>query len=435
MDNIKTKLNTLSIGSWALVAFALPFSTALTLIFSFFGVAFAILGMRWEICQRVLVNPMVIVLIALYLWLVTSSIWSVAPTAELYEAIIKYRKLLLPIAILIPLIGGGFHAKILLNYLFIGVIIVVVGSIFSSSGLWHYLLGEQVPQGGWALFGDAEKHLFYIGPPSQPTFGRSYIGQGLMLAVGAVIALDRIKTSGREVFLRENLLWIASYLLITYVLWSLNGRTGMVLLIVSSLLWILNITNKDRKRTTRVNYLILLSTLVLTLVLIFPGSQKRLQDIKENAASSITNSSEMSSEGIRLGFWAAGFKMFLHKPIFGWGIGSYAQVYSTLDEAPDELRLSRAQPHSEFVLQGVQGGLVALLLYSTVIYLTLRTYIRARSGEASYAATVCLLTIFIDGCFNSVIWDLAEGHLFSIMIAVLTYEKLAGRISIQTMES
>ena len=103
----------------------------------------------------------------------------------------------------------------------------------------------------------------------------------------------------------------------------------------------------------------------------------------------------------------------MKNPIIGSGAGSYAEVYSRSPLGLDQFQGDRIQPHSEVILQLVQGGMVALVLYFIIALLSVA---RSFYVPSTFLALPMLMTAFFVGSgFNSYIWDLAEGHLFSLL--------------------
>ena len=406
------------------MALCLPFSTALTLIFSTFGVLFGLLGFDWGAFKKVMRSPIAIVSVALFAWLALSMVWSVAPGDELTEGISKYRKLLYVPLVAMLLVSTRVKPWLLMNFFVVGCLVVCLGSLSSSSGLLEHLIGPQLAGGGWGLGGTPSKYWFYIGPPEAPTFGRAHIAQGAFLVISAVylagVLLHRFTDCAETAFdLRSVAIFLA---IVTMVLVALNlgGRTGYLLLVAGAILWVLKML---QARHWRLALGLSLSSLVI--VAGFVGMNPKVIDRTQAAITDVERYQEsgaLTSQGLRLRFWEAGIRMGLERPLQGWGVGSYAEVFARDESQPQELRWSRPHPHSEYVLQLVQGGGVAFLLFTGLGFLVAATVFRMKfqRGDSAQGATgilsVAAILLLIDGGFNSVIWDLAEGHAFVFLL-------------------
>jgi len=408
------------------MAFCLPFSTALTLFFSALGVLFGLLGFDLSSFKQAIRHPISMLCVGLFAWLALSTLWSIAPPDELTEGMWKYRKLLYVPLVTMLFISTRVKPWFLMNFFVIGCLVVCVGSLTSSSGLMGYLIGPQLPGGGWGMGGTPAKHWFYIGPPEAPTFGRAWIAQGAFLVfsftylVGlTVAAFMRGKTPAAR---WKGFVFLGVAALLTYVVLNLGGRTGYLLLILSALIWMLILLRWRMK----IAMLSVLSGLVVvggvhlsTTPRVIDRFASAVQDVE-----SYQQSGALTSQGMRLRFWEAGIRLGMDKPFFGWGVGSYPEVFSRDNQQPPQLRASRPHPHSEYVLQFVQGGALALVALAGLFVLSAALVI-SRSRERSPHTLIfaglslpCFL-LLIDGLFNSIIWDLGEGHALVFLISPL----------------
>jgi O-antigen ligase len=417
---------TVALWSWGFMAFCLPFSTALTLLFSVLGIIFGLLGFDWAAFKRVTAHPISVICLALFFWLALSILWSVAPYPELVEGMSKYRKLLYVPLLAMLLLSTGVRPLFCINFFVAGCLVVSVGSIFSTMGLWDYFIGPQLPQGGWSIGGTAEKHWFYIGPPDFPTFGRAYIAQGAFLVFSAIYLVGvLIQTNLGEFGIkphRFSLLLFLVVILFFVVASNQGGRTGYLLAIVGMILWALKLWQL-KKWTILLRLLLTFSMLCITILTLNPRVTQRAAQVVTDMAS-YQESRALTGQGIRLRFWESGLRAGWERPLSGWGVGSYAEVYSRDDTQPKNLRDSRPQPHSEYVLQFVQGGLPALMLILTLVWWGILTWyeksILPLAGSAAGISIIIIYILFlIDGMFNSVIWDLGEGHFFPFLAGAL----------------
>ncbi len=412
------------------MAFCLPFSTALTLIFSAFGTLFGLVGFDWEAFKKVIRHPIAILCVALFGWLALSMLWSIAPKHEMIEGISKYRKLLYVPLIGMLLISTRVKPWFLMNFFVAGCLIVCAGSLFSSTGLAELVLGPQNAGGaGWRLGGSPDKAWFLIGPPEKPTFGRAHIAQGAFLTFSFLYLLGslRIKktTHTNSITLEPitSIYMLPALSVLLFVMFNIGGMTGYVLTGCGLLLWIVGLYSRKKKVLALAS-----SFFAITLLLLAYNTnssvEKRVTKFKADIYSYI-NADEYTSEGLRLSFWQAGLHYGLQSPIAGVGVGGYAEKYSLDMSQPENLRLTRPHPHSEYILQLVQGGMVGLLLWGLLlasisfqIKRSLNGYAVQKNREILSPHLVALV-FMIDGLFNSVLWDAGEGHFFPVLFATI----------------
>ncbi len=410
------------------MAFCLPFSTALTLLFSAFGVLFGLLGFDWSSFKQALRHPISILCVALFAWLALSILWSIAPPDELMEGISKYRKLLYVPLVAMLLISTRVKPWFLMNFFVVGCLVVCVGSLSSSSGLLEHLIGPQLPGGGWGLGGTSAGHWFYIGPPAAPTFGRAWVAQGAFLAIASVyMASIVLHLLSSETIVASRLglstLFSGAALLAVVVL-DLGGRSGYLLLALGYGMLLIALV----RRAVYARALILVAGMCLILVFHLISKPTITSRVMQ-AVSDVQQYRQIgaeTSQGLRLRFWESGLYMAQSRPLFGWGVGSNAEVFARDSRQPNDLKLTRVQPHSEYLLQLVQGGVVGLAILLALGYVTAGAAVGRSSPfwrvpiDTRTGLMFASLLLLVNGFFNSVIWDLAEGHFFALAFGSLS---------------
>lgn len=396
----------LAVFLWIAMAFVLPFSTALTLLFSYLAVFASLLALDRDTTSRVLKHPISICAIALWGWLTLSVTWSIAPGPELLEGWSKYRKLLFIPLVAATLVRANRDPMSLLK-------------AFALSNSALALIGLLVFFGAESIRPGESFSYFYIGEASNPTVGRNHITQGAFFVFSAAIAVwaSLVATSrtGR-------LLWgVACLLLLGMAIGVLQGRTAYALFIFGALFATVLIFFLGQKKSA-------LSVLALCFILgstawyLGPNTQARSKIAWNEIQSYLSKDGSLGSQTIRLTFYAAGIEVAKAHPISGTGVGSYAELFARNQTAPEELRNSRAQPHSEYILQLVQGGVVGGLLWVLLGYLSIKTALGVSDGSTlRIRVLLCLLVslYFFGALFNSYLWDLAEGHYLSILLGSL----------------
>ena len=214
----------------------------------------------------------------------------------------------------------------------------------------------------------------------------------------------------------QGLLWFFLAVFYLVPVFSIQGRSGYLLALLGGIFWVVFGLFKLRGRTRFLApflAIVVLGALVYTSPHFFKRSYQAVDDVVR-----YSQTGEQTSQGERIRFWRAGLTLAVERPLIGYGAGGYAQAYSELKSEPESLRSSRSQPHSEYVIVLVQGGVVGLVLLTALLVLSIRGVCRPHDMQDD-AGILCVTILFvIYAGFNSAIWDLAEGHLFSLLAAV-----------------
>nr|WP_294898394.1 O-antigen ligase family protein [uncultured Pedobacter sp.] len=161
--------------------------------------------------------------------------------------------------------------------------------------------------------------------------------------------------------------------------------------------------------------------LFLTLALTF--SNQIYQSIKYNKAvsgknlatdiRSVSNVKTDVSNVERINRWESGYRMFLEKPFFGYGPGTYMFEYSPYQRAHEMTIISTThgtmgEIHSEYFGPLVESGVIGLLiiigLFLTYISTLMRIYYHPQSREIKMLALAILLAMlsyFFHGLMNN----------------------------------
>lgn len=398
---------------------ALPFGTALALLFSAFGVAFSLLGLRREPLLAVVRSPIASSALLLFGWLALSSLWAVAPRDELIEGVWKYRKLIYAVLVATSLLACRKNPEFLINFFLAGCAIVAFGSLASRFGFMEYVLGPPAATGGWPIGGTAQKSWFYVGGPENPTFGRNHITQGAFLVFASMFASGRSWSAflGQKRKLGPGLLWLAvSVFYLCPVFW-LQGRSGYLLAFIGGAFW--GLFALFRLRTVaRFLPLLLAVGVIGTLAFSSPHFFNRSYQAVDDVVR-YSRTGEQTSQGERIRFWRAGLELAAERPLLGYGAGGYAQAYSELSEQPVRLRDGRSQPHSEYVIILVQGGFVGLTLLGALLLFAASKAYRCHNFNDMVSIFCVTLLFSVYASFNSALWDLAEGHLFAVITGLI----------------
>lgn len=382
-------------------------------VFALSAILLTTLTLKTESVIAAIRNPLVLLSIALFSWMALSFSWTVAEPTDAIEGLRKYGKFLYVAFIYIALTRSNIHPTNLL-YAF----------ALTSSTLGCVSLAISFGDASWG------RHLgnllqLEIGPPSDPTIGRSYIAQGLYLVLSGPILMHYLWRNQLRVLYR-NALSCAIIVVCLYVpIWLLNGWTAHLVLICGLIGLFVQLVMA--KATGPLIKLTLLTAVFSALIMINTPQVFHKSNLQSSVAQHLEQR-ELTSVGIRLSLWEAGVIGWSNAPFFGHGVGSYSAVYERYTKHP-ELNWKQSHAHSEYVNLMVQGGVVGLTLWCLIgAYAIKKGVTTYRSGNRESGALIVFLTAaFGGGAFvNPFMWDAAQGVLGTLLvasIALFTEEK------------
>lgn len=415
MTNIGNVSERLARQLLLLALFVVPFSTALTNVFVAltYLVFLLALATNRELKNGLQLTPSVLA-IGLFGLLLAGVTWSIAPQKEILQALGKYMKLfLIPIGLALAWRDDALPRRAIVWSLAGAVVLTL-----SSYLVWLNLMPAS--RYDWWHIGDASNAFAF----------KNHITMGVILGFSALICLNYYfyasSTRGRLLSIGAGIFFVFPIIFLT------QGRTGYVVFFVGLLtLCILRFRSSWK----------MLAVSMLTATTIFAGfysvsdnfrqrSTHLIAEIKDYSSSNqmhlsgtrFSDSGEVNSSGIRLGFYKAGLQMIAQHPIFGLGTGSFSEGFvltakKLWPENSPELAM-RHQPHSEVILIGVQLGAMGLIMYFSLLGSLIGVARKSRSWEA--ASLSILVVIFgTAAIFNSLLWDVTEGHWFVLLAGCL----------------
>lgn len=398
-----------------LALFVVSFSTALTNVFVAltYLVFLLALATNRELRNGLKLAPSILA-IGLFGLFLAGVTWSIAPQKEIVQALGKYMKLfLIPIGIALAWRDDTLPRR------------AIVWSLAGAAvlALSSYLV--------WLNLMPASRHdWWHIGDASNAFAFKNHITMGVILGFSALICLNyyfyALSTRGRLLSIGAGVYFVFPVIFLT------QGRTGYVVFFVGLLtLCIL------RFRSNWKMLVVSMLTATMMFVAFYSVSDNFRQrtghliaEIKDYSSSDqmhlsgtrFSDSGEVNSSGIRLGFYKAGLQMIAQHPIFGLGTGSFAEGFvltaKKLWPGNSPEFAMRHQPHSEVILIGVQLGVVGWIMYFSLLGSLLGGARKSRSWEA--ASLSILVVIFgTAAIFNSLLWDVTEGHWFVLLAGCL----------------
>ncbi len=366
-----------------LLIFVIPFSTALTTLFSFLIFLIWLLsGQFMQLPVLLKRNPTALFAFALFTALTLAIFYSPVPVQEGLSGLKKYHELLL----LVVLLGfldqenfyrWGFYA------LFLSLLITLISS--------------------YAIYFD-----FLPAPESaraSPSLKMRITHSLFMAFLAFYCAHQLIDNPAWRRF------WIVLFLLSTCNLFfMIDGRTGQLLYFLLSFLF-----SYQRLSKFKAAAFIGFNILFFIFFLNFSSGGQRIHEGIANSRSYLQGHTEThSSMGQRLTFWKHSIELIAEKPLLGHGTGSFASQYARV-AAADDIKTSNA--HNEFLMLGVQTGLLGILLFLGLLFSYYRQQ-KLLAAKQQWFAQGVLLTFTLNSLLNSTLLDHAEGHWFACLIAL-----------------
>lgn len=263
--------------------------------------------------------------------------------------------------------------------------------------------------------------------PAYALMQRHRISNGFALAIASFLLLLRAPPGRRG--------WMAvaaSAFLAFTVLFGMDGRTGLVVLVIlaACAAWV---RSPRHLRTMAAAGAIVV---IAGGAMLSPAVQGRISEMRA-AWSSTVPPGDFDSSGVRLQLLRITGEAAREHWLAGVGYSNYAQahraaaerVYAGQPNADAFLRGGWSgvrNPHDEYVMQLVGGGIVALALF--VAWLAAGMREAARMKTVTGAALAGVVVAFAAGSLvNSMLLDFMEAHLYAGMLAWLMAESRFGQ--------
>ncbi len=164
----------------------------------------------------------------------------------------------------------------------------------------------------------------------------------------------------------------------------------------------------------------------------FEKTKEYSQNDYRGHIKSITNIKTDASNVERINRWSCAWRMFLDKPVFGWGPGTYQFKYAIYQRSDEKSYIStnmgdKGNAHSEYLgplsEEGLLGMLIFVALAVTVIYRASRIIVFSESKDVKILALTLLLgliTYWVHGFLNNFLDTDKASVPFWAFIAAIT---------------
>lgn len=386
-----------SLGRYAVVglAFALPISTALANIFFALVIVFWLAGGQYRHKLSYFVkSPISFAALLLFLWLVISLFWVDEFGSNQWHFLLKYSELIAITIILWYLLDPTYRLKVLAGF----AVAILITLVLSYAAYFKLL-----PPMDWLKAAPGNAVVFKL-----------HITHSLLMALAVLLfSLYAVKAWSKRQRIIAICWAIAFFLALVNVLFMVQGRTGYVVLAAFVML-VFGLRAGWR------------GLLVASLIIFFAGiaSYQVSKTMRERVDLGLSELSQWRSHipsdtsvGMRLEFATNSLELISRRPIVGHGLGSFPAEYSNLVEGTGKVQTQN--PHNDFLLLAVQGGVTAVLLY---LYLLFRLCMSARlmpSLEERILTPAIAIWIGVGGIFNALLIDHTERLLFTLLVGLL----------------
>lgn len=373
-----------SVGLYSLIAscFFIPFSSSLmgaTTILAL--ICWIASGKIRELPLLLITNKLALLATALFCLLIAGVFYSPADTGDALSVLKKYRELILFVMAL-SYFGGKENKAILAERLFLAGSILLLSISYSM----------------------------YFGLIPTEKFGYStvyHITHSFFMAILAFWAIQRSIISPKfRVF--WYLIVIATCINLFYIA---PGRTGMFVFVA---LIILTILQHLSLKNTLIGILICSAAIATT----FISSENFSTRVHEAITEIQTYQPGVSrtSLGMRFDWWHNSITLLKEKPVLGHGTGSFEIEQKRLIEGTKTMKSDN--PHNEYLLLGVQVGLVGVFLYISLLGGIFVTSFK-QEKPSNYLLQGVVIAMFCGCLMNSFLFDSHQGHFFAILSAIL----------------
>lgn len=343
-SSAKLQMAMLNLARWSVVCmlFSLSFSKALFNASGAIMVAGCLLSgdfrHKWSLLRN---NPVSWAATGMFALIATSAVYSEASKTQALYSVSAYAKLL-----------------------FIPIIISLVDSLHWRRRCWYgYAIGMLVLLAH--VYADIWLDLPWTrnqGGEHNETLGvfHHYIAQTLVIAFFAVLCLHRgIGAPSKSV--RTAWLLVAALAAASITHLSI-ARTGQVTLLVALLT--LLVVSVPRRWVLPAGGAFILAAL---LVVFSSGTIQDRFRLAYKEVSEFQFKNDYSSVGARLQMWNVSLKLIQEKPLLGHGAGSYTPLAQKAFADETMCKIGCAQPHNQYLLFGVETGLVGMLAFVSLM--------------------------------------------------------------------
>lgn len=343
---------------------------------------------RWKSVRH---NPMTLPALLIYGLVLAGSLYSAAPSHDIWQHIGKYSKFLYLLLAITLLQEEKWRHRCWTA--FASAMLITLASVYAN--IWLDLPWSNTHNDGWGVDHSVFNH---------------HIPQELMMSFFAVMSLQHAVTEKSKL---SRLIWGGIALLTMLSVTHLSiGRTGYLALFSSCLVYcIFYIRNRMR-------WIIAAGAVLVMALLAFTSPQ--MQDRIKLGVNEVKNhdKEEITSLGARVRMWELSLKEIQAHPIIGSGTGSYHALAKESFNNDAWCAIVCFHPHNQFLFFGVEYGALGILAYAFYLYRPTRFGL-AQKPPLRPLLLSFLSILIIDSMTHGPMWLSVENHFFTFIMALL----------------
>jgi O-antigen ligase len=364
--------------SLVLIGFTIPLSNALcTGVFPALAVMAWLMMRGWRGVPTLLrENRVALLCVALFAWLGVAAIYGGG--SEAFGIWKKYRELALVI-IYMGLAATLPNRQRAVTALAIGLLVAMQVSFMQAAGMLPMKHGNPVLS--------------------------SSLTQGALMAWLAFWLLHYHRKTGLKGILALLVLVLAN------LFFLVDSSTGVVLVLALGLLFGLQTLRRAKLAVMAGGLLAVVAFAFAVSPMFRTATQEDVKAVQEMLNGKTT----FTPTGERLQFYRNSLTLFSQAPVFGHGTGRFHEKYA--EHVAGTKQVVTSNPHNEYLMVGVQSGLVGLGILVALLWALWRAASRWE-GMDRWLAQGMVVWLSVGCCFNSFILDSREGMLFALLAGV-----------------
>lgn len=371
------------------VGFTLPTEP---LLFGIMLIFFAKVFYKGNFDLKIVKHPLSLAIIAMVFWMFVTTLTSELPLVSTKYLIAR----IWFVSVFFYLMSKLFHQR-KRTYLFFWLYLIPLAGVVIYTMVVHAQWGFTKDASVWVMFPFFKEHTSY--------------GAVLALYIPIAIAFTFfVKWDLNRKFLAGTILLI----LLAGVILSYT-RAAWVSLVAAGLagfmIWI-----RLRREVFFLMILVFIGSLFYfqdDLMKRFEKNESTSSDDLSEHVESISNISSDASNMERINRWKSAFRMYAERPVFGHGPGTYMFLYAPYQKPQEKTIISTnsgdmGNAHSEYIGPLAESGTLGLVFVLLIVFLTVRTGIRAYHGVEdpnlkvlALASLIGLITYWTHGFLNN----------------------------------
>jgi O-antigen ligase len=138
------------------------------------------------------------------------------------------------------------------------------------------------------------------------------------------------------------------------------------------------------------------------------------------------NQNQNTSVGQRIQFTINSIELIKEKPIIGHGTGSFEKNYERIHNHLTPNFTLATNPHNNYILVLVQFGIVGLLVFLSIFYTQIRSFVSTPNGFEYKPLKLILPVMFMVICLSDTyLWGHHTQALFALFSGILYSDRVS----------